>query len=46
MKRSKMIEVMIAAVSALGNNEIADDLMNVASILEYEWTDEIKNEED
>ena len=46
MERSKMIEVMVAAVNALGDNEIADDLMDVATLLECEWANEISEEED
>lgn len=46
MKRSEMITVMVAAVNALDNNEIADDLMDVATLLEEEWADEIENEND
>lgn len=44
MNRSEMITIMVAAVNALGNNEIADDLMDVATLLEEKWADEIKDE--
>lgn len=46
MKRSKMITVMVAAVNALGNNEIADDLMDVTTLLEEEWSNEIEDEDE
>ena len=42
--RSEMIAIMVAVVNALGNNEIADDLMDVATLLEEEWANEIKEE--
>ena len=44
MNRSEMITIMVSAVNALGNNEIADDLMDVATLLEGEWENEIKDE--
>lgn len=44
MNRSEMIKIMVAAVNALGNNEIADDLMDVATLLEEEWANEIEDE--
>ena len=37
---------MVAAVNALGNNEIADDLMEVATTCEELWANEIQEEED
>lgn len=46
MNRNEMITVMVAAVNALGNNEIANDLMDVATLLEEEWANEIDNDRD
>lgn len=46
MNRSEMITVMVAAVNALGDNEIADDLMAVTTLLEEEWINEIEDEDE
>lgn len=46
MEFKKMIEVMVAAVNALDNNEIADDLMEVATTCEELWSNEIQEEEE